>query len=168
MEWELWPLQAYCSAPDVGTTIWWYQLGLTPDLSTWALWQPPELSGSPESRDISGVSRRMDKGNENLVYPFPWNFKRALTCRKILQHGTSCFTSHSKKGVVRIFIALKNLLPWPGSNQRPLGPVASTLTTTSRRQLPFYTSGWKNVIYTVFPIMIYLHYTYILPSSIME
>jgi hypothetical protein len=33
------------------------------------LWQPPVLSGHPVSRDISGVSRRMDEGNENLVYP---------------------------------------------------------------------------------------------------
>jgi hypothetical protein len=35
-----------------------------------------------------------------------------------------------EEGVLRIFIALKNPSPWPGSNPRPLGPVASTLTTT--------------------------------------
>jgi hypothetical protein len=36
-----------------------------------------------------------------------------------------------------IFIAIKNLSPRPGLNSLPLGPVASTLTTTSpRRQVP--------------------------------
>jgi hypothetical protein len=30
-----------------------------------------------------------------------------LTCRKILRHGTSGFTSHPKESVLRIFIALK-------------------------------------------------------------
>jgi hypothetical protein len=51
------------------TMVWWYWLGLTPNLSTRALWQPLVLSSSPVSRDISGTSRRMGKGNENLVYP---------------------------------------------------------------------------------------------------
>jgi hypothetical protein len=37
--------------------------------------------------------------------------------------------------VLRIFIALKNPLPWPGLNLQPLGPVASTLTTTPPRRL---------------------------------
>jgi hypothetical protein len=36
------------------------------------------------SRDISGAKRRMGEGNENLVYPSLWDFKRSLTCRKIL------------------------------------------------------------------------------------
>jgi hypothetical protein len=34
-----------------------------------------------------------------------------------------------EEGVLRMFIALKNPLSWPGSNPQPLGPVASTLTT---------------------------------------
>jgi hypothetical protein len=42
--------------------------------------------------------------NENLVYPSPWDVKRSLTCRKILRHGTSGFTSHPKGGVLWIFI----------------------------------------------------------------
>jgi hypothetical protein len=50
-------------------------------------------SGDPVSRDISGASRRMDEGNENLVYPSLWDFKRSLTCRKILGYGTSDFPS---------------------------------------------------------------------------
>jgi hypothetical protein len=32
--------------------------------------------------------------------------------------------------VLRIFIALKNPAPWPGSNPQLLGPVANTLSTT--------------------------------------
>jgi hypothetical protein len=103
------------------TMVWWYQLG-----------QPPVLSGDPVCRDISGVSRRMDEGNENLVYLFPWDFKRSLTCHKILRHGTYGFTSHLKEGVLQIFITLKNP-SGPSSNPRPLGPVASILTTTPWR-----------------------------------
>jgi hypothetical protein len=77
-----------------------------------------------------GRARRMVEGNENLFCPSPWDFKRSLTCHKILRHGTSGFISHPQEGVLRIFIALKNPSPWPGSDPRPLGPVASTLTTT--------------------------------------
>jgi hypothetical protein len=40
-----------------------------------------------------------------------------------------------EEGVLWIFIALKNRSPWPGSNPQPLGPVASTLTTTAVGQL---------------------------------
>jgi hypothetical protein len=77
----------------------------------------------------------MDEGNENLVYPSPWDFKSSLIYRKILRHGTSGFISHPKEGVLQIFIALKNTSPWPSLNPRPLGLVASTLTTTTPRQL---------------------------------
>jgi hypothetical protein len=93
------------------TMVWWYWLGITPNLSTRALWQSPVLSSDPAIRDISGASRRMGEGNGNLVYPSPWDFKSSFTCRKILRHGTSGFTSHPKEGMVRIFIALKNPLP---------------------------------------------------------
>jgi hypothetical protein len=117
------------------TIVWWYRLGLTPVLSTRVLWQPSVLSCGPVSRDISGASRRMDEGNEDLVYPSLSDFKRYLTCRKILRHGTSGFTSHPKEGVLLTFIALKNPSSWPCSNSRTLGPVASTLTTTPPRRL---------------------------------
>jgi hypothetical protein len=86
------------------------------------LWQPPVLSGGHISRVISGASRRIGEGNENFIYPFPSDFKRSLTCRKILRHGTFGFTSHPEEDVLRIFAALKSPLPWPGSNPRPLGP----------------------------------------------
>jgi hypothetical protein len=49
------------------TMAWWYRLGLTPNLSSRALWQPPVLCGGHVSRDISGASRKMGEGNENLV-----------------------------------------------------------------------------------------------------
>jgi hypothetical protein len=49
----------------------------------------------------------MGEGNENLVHPFSWDLKRSFTCRKILRHGTSGFTSNPKEGLLRIFIALK-------------------------------------------------------------
>jgi hypothetical protein len=39
-----------------------------------------------------------------------------------------------EEGVLRIFIAIKNPSAWPSSNPRPLGPVASTLTTTPPRR----------------------------------
>jgi hypothetical protein len=121
--------------PRVNTMVWWYRLGLNPNSSTRVLWQPTVLSGGPVSRYISVASRWMEEGNDNLFYPSPWDFKRSLTCRKILWHGTSGFTSHPKEGVLRIFIALKNPSAWQGSNPRPLGPVASTLTTTPPRLL---------------------------------
>jgi hypothetical protein len=117
----------------VWTMVWWYRLGLTPNSSTRALWQ--QLSGGPISRDIFAASRRMDEENENLVYSSPWDFKRSLTCRKILRQGTSGFTSHPKEGVLRIFIVLKNPSPWPGSKPWPLGSLASILTTIRPRRL---------------------------------
>jgi hypothetical protein len=49
----------------------------------------------------------MGEGNENLVYSSQWDFKRFLTCRKTLRHGTSGFSSHPKEGVLWIFIVLK-------------------------------------------------------------
>jgi hypothetical protein len=81
--------------------------------------------------EISGAGR-MDKGVRILPILYLRYLKGSLTCRKILRHGTSGFTSHPKEGVLRIFIALKNPSPLPGLNPRPLGPVASTLTTTPR------------------------------------
>jgi hypothetical protein len=49
----------------------------------------------------------MGEGNENLVFPSPWDFKISLTCRKILRHGASGFTSHPKEGVLRVLSPLK-------------------------------------------------------------
>jgi hypothetical protein len=83
----------------------------------------------------SGTSRRNLRRSENFAYQCLKHFKGILTCRKIL-HRTSGFTSHPMKGVLQIFIALKNPSLRPGLNQRLLGPVASTLTTKPPRRLP--------------------------------
>jgi hypothetical protein len=160
------PLQAYCSSPgdcNVGhgmmisteANSWLvYQSALAATSIVWwscqqrHLWQPPVLSGSPVSRDLSGSHqyclavlsaetslKHMEWAkDENLIYLSPWDFNRTLTCGKILWNGTSGFTSYPKESVLRMFITLKNPLPWPGSNPQPLGPVASTLTTTPPRQ----------------------------------
>jgi hypothetical protein len=60
----------------------------------------------------------MGEGNENLVYSY---------LPALLPFREEC--------VLRIFIALKITFPWPGSNPRPLCPVASTLITTPSRRL---------------------------------
>jgi hypothetical protein len=75
----------------------------------------------------------IDKGMRILHIQYLWYVSRSFTCCKILQHGTSGFTSYPKEGVLWIFIALKNLSPRLGLNPRPLGPVAGTLTTTPLR-----------------------------------
>jgi hypothetical protein len=49
--------------------------------------------------------------------------------------GPSRFTSHPKKGVLRIFMAIKSPSPCLGLNPRLLVEVASTLTTTPPRRL---------------------------------
>jgi hypothetical protein len=63
-------LRAYCSSlgdSDVDHGMM-DRLGLTPNFSTRALWQLPVMSDGPASRHISGASKRMGEGNENLVY----------------------------------------------------------------------------------------------------
>jgi hypothetical protein len=55
------------------------RLGLTPNLTTRALWP---------STETPLEQQKMGEGNENLVYVSPWDFKSYLTCRKILRHGT--------------------------------------------------------------------------------
>jgi hypothetical protein len=84
--------------------------------------------------ETSGASRRNGRRSENFAYQYLKYLKGSLTCRKILRHGTSGFISHPKEGVLRIFIALKNPSPRPCLNTRPMGPVASTLTTTPPRR----------------------------------
>jgi hypothetical protein len=92
----------------------------TPDSSTRALWQ------SYQQRHL-GASRSNRRRSENFAYQYLRDVNGSLTCRKILRHGNSRFTSHPKEGVLQIFIALKNSSPWPGLNPRPLDPVTSTL-----------------------------------------
>jgi hypothetical protein len=84
--------------------------------------------------ETSRASKRNGR-NEDFAYQYLKYLKGSLTYRKILRHGTSGFISLPKEGVLRIFIALKSPSPWPGLNPRPLGQVASTLTTTPPRRL---------------------------------
>jgi hypothetical protein len=73
----------------------------------------PVVSDGSVSRDISGESGKVGVGDENLICPSPWDLKRSFTCRKILRHGTSGFTSHPKKGVLRIWICIDFKNPSP-------------------------------------------------------
>jgi hypothetical protein len=85
--------------------------------------------------EASGASRRNGRRSENFAYQYLKHLKGSVRCGKILRHGTSGFTSHPKEGVLRIFIVLKNPSPRLGFIPWPLGPVASTLTTTPPRRL---------------------------------
>jgi hypothetical protein len=133
---ELRPLRAYCSSLGdlrCGPLMVILTEAITPNLSAKALWQPPLLAGFLSAETslaaASTVWRschprhlwsewEVGEGNENLVCPSLWDLKRSFTCRKILRHGTSGFTSHPKEGVLRILIALKNPSPLPGSQAR--------------------------------------------------
>jgi hypothetical protein len=68
----------------------------------------------------------MGEGNENLVYSSPWEFKVLLHAVKSYDMGPPALLPIRKEGMLRIFIALKNPSPWPGSNTQSLDPVAST------------------------------------------
>jgi hypothetical protein len=57
--------------------------------------------------ESSGETRRNGRRNENLVYPSPWDFKRSLTCRKILRHGTFPLYFPSEGRCTADLIALK-------------------------------------------------------------
>jgi hypothetical protein len=74
------------------------------------LTRPPELSGSLTSRVIWEKVGERDEG-VRIILSVSEISQGISTCRKILRHGTSGFTSHPKEGVLRIFIALKNTSP---------------------------------------------------------
>jgi hypothetical protein len=74
----------------------------------------------------------MGEGNEDLLYPRGTS-RVLLHAIKSSDMGPPALLPIRKEGVLRIFIALKNPSPWPGSSPQPLGTVASTLTTTSPR-----------------------------------
>jgi hypothetical protein len=50
---------------------------------------------------------RNGQRGENFVSHYLRYINRSLTCRKIVRHGASSFTSHLKEGVMQIFITLK-------------------------------------------------------------
>jgi hypothetical protein len=97
------------------------RLKLTPDLTTRDLWR----------------SRRWarERGNENFVYSSLWDFKSSLTRRKILRHGTfPLYFPSERKVYCGILSPLKIHRLGRVLNKQPLGPVASTLTTTPPRR----------------------------------
>jgi hypothetical protein len=77
----------------------------------------------------------MDEGLRILPIQYLRYLKGSLTYRKIIPHGNSDFIYHPKEDVLWICIALQNSSPRSGLSTRPLGPVASTLTTTPPRRL---------------------------------
>jgi hypothetical protein len=77
----------------------------------------------------------VDEGNQNLVYPSPWDSRHLLHAVKSYDMGPPALLPNREEDVLRIFIALKNPSPWPGSNPQPLGPAARTLITTPPRRL---------------------------------
>jgi hypothetical protein len=72
--------------------------------------RPPELSGNSTSSHIVAKQERGERNTELiLVTKCLFRTLRALlTCRKILRHGTDCFTFPPKGAAQRIIIALKN------------------------------------------------------------
>jgi hypothetical protein len=106
---------------------WWWRPGISPDLSTRARRQ------SYQQRHLEGVGG-LHKGGRILRIQHLRYVNGSFTCRKILLRRTSGFASHPNEGVLWIFITVKNPSPPPGLNPWPLGPVASTLTTTPPRR----------------------------------
>jgi hypothetical protein len=127
---------------------------------------PPELWRST-SRVIWGQVEGMDDRRENFaLQEFCLYLQVTFTCCKVLQHGTSGFTSHPKEGVLQIYIALKNPLPRPCLNPLLLGPLATTLTTyyttevtdcTSRSNASFFYKLLLNFSFFKFWITEVLH-----------
>jgi hypothetical protein len=146
--------RAYCCSPRWYVRVepwwWWCRLGDNP----WLVLQ--ELSGSPTSRDIWDKSEEWTKEWEFCLLQYLIYLKGSLTCREILRHGTPGFTSHPKKGVLLIFIALKNPSLRLGLNPRPLGPVASTLTTTPpMRHGTTLRGGWEGLLHGARPSSVF-------------
>jgi hypothetical protein len=107
---------------------WWCRLGIAPDSSTRALWQ------SYQQRHL-GQGGGMDEGVRILPFQYLRYLKGSLTCRKVLRHGTSGFTSHLKEGVLRIFISIKNPRHGQVWTHDPCVQWQAHLTTTPPRWL---------------------------------
>jgi hypothetical protein len=82
---------------------------------------PAESSGSKQEKRGKGMM------NFALRSIFVRTCKWLFTCRNILRHGASGFTSPPKEVMFQIFIALKNLTLWHGMNPRTLTLMASAL-----------------------------------------
>jgi hypothetical protein len=110
---------------------WWCRLGITPDSFIRALWR------SYQQRHVDRAGG-MGEGMITSRIRYILYVKEYFTCRTNLRHEISGFTSHPKKGVQRIFIALESIVS-PGLNPRPLSPVASTLTTHYTTEMTYKT-----------------------------
>jgi hypothetical protein len=83
------------------------------------------------------LTTRWVTGNYNFVYSSLWDLKSSFTCRKILRHGTFPFDLPSERKVRCGFLSpLKIHRLGRVLNPQPLGPVASTLTTTAPMRHP--------------------------------
>jgi hypothetical protein len=115
------------------TSMWgWKTMVMMPaGVNSWLVHQS-SLAVLPA--ETSGAIRRNERRSENFAYQYLKYLKGSLTCCKTLRHGASGFSSHSKEVVRRILNALESPSPRPCLSPRPLGPVASTLTTTPLRR----------------------------------
>jgi hypothetical protein len=128
---ELRPHLAYCSCPG------WYMSTESHDrwrrLAKLRI-RPPERCQSYHKSHLVTNPKNVDKENDGFcLQNISFILYGSLTCRKIIRHGTSGFTSLPKEGALRNFIALKISSPRPGLNSRTLCPTVSTLTITPPR-----------------------------------
>jgi hypothetical protein len=100
--------------------------------------------------ETSGANRRNGRWSENFAYSVSLIRHESLTCRKILRHGTSGFTSHPKEGVLRFLSPLKIHRLGRVLNPRPLGPVVSTLANTPPRG-QMWGSGQRHAPAALYP-----------------
>jgi hypothetical protein len=95
----------------------------------------PELSDNPTSSHIVANEEKFGEGNDEFGL---WNIfvdtsQLHFMCHKMLRHVAVSFSSLLNKGMLQIFITLKNPLPQPGLNSQTLGPIASLLTISPPR-----------------------------------
>jgi hypothetical protein len=81
------------------------------------------------------LTTRWGTGNYNFVYSSRWDFKSSFTCRKILHGIFPLYFPSERKVCCRFLSPLKIHSLGRVLNLQPLGPVASTLTTTPPRRL---------------------------------
>jgi hypothetical protein len=94
------------------------------------------------------LTTRWATGNDNFVYSSLWDFKSSFTCRKILGHGTFPLYFPSERKVCCGFLSpLKIHRLGRVLNPQPLGPVASTLTTTAPRRLEKHNTSIMVAVY---------------------
>jgi hypothetical protein len=89
------------------------------------------------------LTTRWATENDNFVYSSLRDFKSSFACRKILRHGTFPLYFPSEWKVCCGFLSLLKIHHLGRVlNQQPLGPMASTVTTTPQRQIPVL-RPWK-------------------------